>query len=706
MRPSEGGTRLSGAELAEAALLGDLALVLAIGGWFLPFGTLILAAAAVPVALLAARRRLGAVVAGTLAAAALSVVVAGIGLALEVVVVAAIGAIVGVSMRRGWGSAKSVVLAVLGTWLPLSALGLGLMALFASLRRLALDEVRHAWGGVASLLERGGRALSLHGLVSAASAIDRAETVLVDHWVVTVPVAGLLGIVLLAVLARWFALPALRRLESLSVPARVLGPEASAEEGCPCPLPVELRGVSVAFAGGSRTVLSGVDLRVDGGGLVMVVGANGAGKTTLLRILAGAPPTAGEVWRPGGVGLGRPGGTAVVFQRPESQVLGARVADDVRFGLGALEAERVAEVLAAVGLSGFEERDTSTLSGGELQRLAVAAALARRPALLLSDESTSMLDPDGRNALVATLRRLAEDGVGVVHVTHRREELDLAQRVLRVEGGGVFELPAGGAGRALALDGVPARPSVLRRGTWRPRAVRVAGVGHVYAPSTPWERRALLDVDLELCRGESVLIVGGNGSGKSTLAWILAGLLRPTEGSLEWEEVVRRRGCAIAFQHARLQLLRPTVGEELRTLTGGGDREASAALEQVGLDPGPLLSRQVDGLSGGEQRRVVLAGILAARPGVVVLDEPLAGLDPPSRSGLVDLLATLRERGDLTLVIVTHDMDDAERLGDRTVRLAGGRVVGVEALGAGPRRRSRVQDVPLRRRHVREERPS
>jgi len=706
MRPEEGRTRLSGAELAEAALLGDLALVLAIGGWFLPFGTLILAAAAVPVALLAARRRLGAVVVGAMAAGALSVVVAGIGLALEVAVVAVIGAVVGVSMRRGWGSAKSVVLAVLGTWAPLSAIGLGLMALFVSLRHLALDEIRHAWGGIASLLERAGRGLGLHGLVSAASAIDRAEVALVDHWVITVPVAGLLGTVLLAALARWFALPALRRLEGLSVPARVLSPEISADDGPPCPLPVELRGVTVAFAGGSRTVLAGVDLRVEGGGLVMVVGANGAGKTTLLRILAGAAPTSGEVWRPGGVGLGRPGGTAVVFQRPESQVLGARVADDVRFGLGALASETVAEVLAAVGLSGFEERDTSTLSGGELQRLAVAAALARRPALLLSDEATSMLDPEGRKALVATLRRLADEGVGVVHVTHRREELDLAQRVLRVEGGRVLELAASGAGRALEIDGSPARPSVGQMGRWRPRAVRLAGVGHVYAPATPWERRALADVELELCRGESVLVVGGNGSGKSTLAWILAGLLRPTEGTLEWEEVVRRRGCAIAFQHARLQLLRPTVGEELRTLTGGSDREASAALEQVGLDPGPLLDRQVDGLSGGEQRRVVLAGILAARPGMVVLDEPLAGLDPPSRAALVDVLASLRERGDLTLVIVTHDVDDAERLGDRMVRLAGGRVVAVETLGVEPRRSVPAQDVPLRLRHVREERSS
>lgn len=317
-----------------------------------------------------------------------------------------------------------------------------------------------------------------------------------------------------------------------------------------------------------------------------------------------------------------------------------------------------------------------------------------------------MLDPEGRKALVATLRRLADEGVGVVHVTHRREELDLAQRVLRVEGGRVLELAASGAGRALEIDGSPARPSVGQMGRWRPRAVRLAGVGHVYAPATPWERRALADVELELCRGESVLVVGGNGSGKSTLAWILAGLLRPTEGTLEWEEVVRRRGCAIAFQHARLQLLRPTVGAELRTLTGGSDREASAALEQVGLDPGPLLDRQVDGLSGGEQRRVVLAGILAARPGMVVLDEPLAGLDPPSRAALVDVLASLRERGDLTLVIVTHDVDDAERLGDRMVRLAGGRVVDVETLGVEPRRSVPAQDVPLRLRHVREERSS
>jgi len=688
----QSATRLSGADLAEAALLGDLALVLAVGGWFLPFGTLILAAAAVPVALLAARRRVGAVVVGSLAAALLSIVVAGLGLALEVAVVALIGAVVGVSMRRGWGSARSVMLAVVGTWVPLSALSLALMAVFASLRRLALDEVRHTWGGVANLLGRAGHATGLHGLLTAARALKSVEVVLVRHWVVTVPVAALVGIVVLAVLARTVALPALHRLETLSVPQRVLSAGSADEQGPPGPLPVELRRVTVRFGDAHEPVLDDVDLRLEPGQLTMVVGRNGAGKTTLLRVLAGAAPTSGEVWRPGSVGLGRPGGTAIVFQRPESQVLGARVADDVRFGLGALPLEEVERALAEVGLAGFSDRETSTLSGGELQRLAVAAALARHPALLLSDESTSMLDPDGRAALVATFRRLARSGMGVVHVTHRQGELAVAERVLQVGGSKVCELGPSGAGRALGIDRPPGGTQTRPRPAWRPRALRLVGVGHVYAPGTPWQRRALEGVDLELDRGESVLVVGGNGSGKSTLAWILAGLLHPSEGRLEWEEVVRRRGCAIAFQHARLQLLRPTVAEELRALAG--TTEASAALlEQVGLDPAEVLTRQVDALSGGEQRRVVLAGILAARPGVLVLDEPLAGLDPPSRASLVDVLVTLRERGDLTLVIVTHDVEDAERLGDRMVRLDRGHLVASETLGAP--RRTRIDGSPV-----------
>src|SRR6185437_12584781 len=136
--------------------------------------------------------------------------------------------------------------------------------------------------------------------------------------------------------------------------------------------------------------------------------ANGSGKTTLMLILAGREPTSGTVERPGAVGLGKAGGTAVVLQHPESQVLGTRVADDVVFGLPPGTTTDVPRLLAEVGLDGLAERDTGGLSGGELQRLAVAAALAREPALLIADEVTSMVDQQGREALLTVLSGLTD----------------------------------------------------------------------------------------------------------------------------------------------------------------------------------------------------------------------------------------------------------------------------------------------------------
>ena len=134
-----------------------------------------------------------------------------------------------------------------------------------------------------------------------------------------------------------------------------------------------------------------------------VTGANGSGKTTLMLVLAGREPTSGTVERPGAVGLGRLGGTAVIMQHPESQVLGTRVADDVVWGLPPGKTTDVHQLLAEVGLDGLAERDTGGLSGGELQRLAVAAALAREPSLLIADEVTSMVDQDGRDGLMSVL---------------------------------------------------------------------------------------------------------------------------------------------------------------------------------------------------------------------------------------------------------------------------------------------------------------
>jgi energy-coupling factor transport system ATP-binding protein len=207
--------------------------------------------------------------------------------------------------------------------------------------------------------------------------------------------------------------------------------------------------------------------------------------------------------------------------------------------------------------------------------------------------------------------------------------------------------------------------------------IELCGVGHVYSPSTPWSHRALTGIDLRVGPAERVLVVGANGSGKSTLAWILAGLLTPTEGSaaIDGHPLAETKGSVtIAFQHARLQLFRPTVGEDIRFGAMADARAADTALAVVGLDPDRFRERRVDELSGGEQRRVALAGLLVRQPRLVVLDEPLAGLDAPSRRMFIDVLAQLPLQARAAAVVVSHDVEDAGRFADRVIELGDGRI--------------------------------
>ena len=206
--------------------------------------------------------------------------------------------------------------------------------------------------------------------------------------------------------------------------------------------------------------------------------------------------------------------------------------------------------------------------------------------------------------------------------------------------------------------------------------IELAGVGHVYSRSTPWARRALAGVDLTVEVGQGLLVVGANGSGKSTLAWILAGLLAPTEGTATvGGEPLDQAGSkvAISFQHARLQLFRPTVGADVAWGRGVEQEDVDPALEAVGLDPEEIRDRPIDALSGGQQRRVALAGLLARRPELLILDEPFAGLDHEGRETLIGVLARLRANG-LAVVVVSHDYEDAEEYVDRVVALDEGRV--------------------------------
>jgi energy-coupling factor transport system ATP-binding protein len=394
-------------------------------------------------------------------------------------------------------------------------------------------------------------------------------------------------------------------------------------------------------------------LEVRAGEHLAITGANGSGKTTLMLVLAGREPTSGTIERPGAVGLGRIGGTAVVMQHPESQVLGTRVADDLVWGLPPGTTIDVPDLLAEVGLDSHAERDTGSLSGGELQRLAVAAALAREPALLIADEVTSMVDQQGRDALLGVLSGLkSRHRTALIHITHYQDEAESADSTINLSESGDN---TGMAETMTVPDAVPVTADESG-----PPVLEVTGVGHEYDSGTPWAKTALREVTFTVHQGDGLLIHGGNGSGKSTLAWILAGLTVPTTGAslLDGRPTYDQVGAvALSFQAARLQLMRGRVDREVASAAGfsAKDRDrVDAALAVVGLDSG-LAERGIDQLSGGQMRRVVLAGLLARSPRALILDEPLAGLDAVTQSGLLLLLEELRRDQGLTVVVLSHD---------------------------------------------------
>lgn len=211
--------------------------------------------------------------------------------------------------------------------------------------------------------------------------------------------------------------------------------------------------------------------------------------------------------------------------------------------------------------------------------------------------------------------------------------------------------------------------------------LRLEEVSVVRDAGTPWAHAALHELDLTVEPGERVVVTGGNGAGKSTLAAVLAGAMRPTSGratldGVALEQRIERIGLVI--QHARLQLQRPTVAAEL-AVWGLVGAMAGAALRRVGL-PADLGRRRVDELSVGQQRRLCLAATLARPVDLLVLDEPLAGLD---RSGVDAFVEALRSLDERTIVVaVTHELDALERLGERSVRLDAGTLVVDAASGA------------------------
>jgi energy-coupling factor transport system ATP-binding protein len=330
----------------------------------------------------------------------------------------------------------------------------------------------------------------------------------------------------------------------------------------------------------------------------------------------------------------------------------SRVANEVAFGLENTAAPageiwpRVEEALAAVGAEQLAERATGELSGGELQRVALASALALRPRLLLLDEPTSQLDPDAADAFFDHVERL---GCAVV-VSEQRPARPLAhvERVLFMDGGRiVLDAPRDRALEWLAAN----RPLYLPHAPDTVCSVR--GVRFSYG-----DHLVLDGASLEVRRGEVVALTGPNGVGKTTLAQVAAGLLEPDAG-----EVAHARAAYLAQDPGRHVVTERVLDE---VALGADEGRARAALAELGLER--QLDRHPRDLSSGERERLALAAVVATDPELLVLDEPTRGVDPERKAELARLLrAQAPHRGTL---VVTHDLPFAAAVADRVVELA------------------------------------
>ena len=462
------------------------------------------------------------------------------------------------------------------------------------------------------------------------------------------------------------------------------------------PAAVEIRGWGWRHASRLAWALRDINARIAPGERVLLLGASGAGKSTLLHGLAGVlggdeeGESAGELLIDGMPAASVRGRAGLVLQDPDAQVILARVGDDVAFGcenLGVPRDEiwrRVGESLDAVGLDVPLDRPTKALSGGQKQRLALAGALAMRPGLLLLDEPTANLDPEGVAEVRDSVTRLLDrHEATLVVVEHRLDVwLPLITRVIVLgEGGVIADGPPDRVlteeGRMLAdagvwVPGIPPRHPAPPRTAPGPALLSARGLAVARVRGTT----VAAGIDLDVRAGSALAVTGPNGAGKSTLGLTLAGLLPPAAGEVVASESLRSGAGPVpirwtskqlltrigtVFQEPEHQLLAKTVRDELaigpRAL--GLDEDETAArtddlLGRLRLDRLAMANPYT--LSGGEKRRLTVASALATRPRVLVLDEPTFGQDARTWQELIALLAELRDAGS-SLVVVTHDLD-------------------------------------------------
>lgn len=522
-----------------------------------------------------------------------------------------------------------------------------------------------------------------------------------------------------------------------------------------------------------NSALDGVNIEVEEGQFIAILGHNGSGKSTFARhINAMLTPDEGTLFVNGWDTRDESKiwdirqNAGMVFQNPDNQIIATVVEEDVGFGPENLGVpteeiwERVEKALSSVGMLEYRHHSPTKLSGGQKQRVAIAGVVAMRPKCIVLDEPTAMLDPNGRKEVIKTVRELnKQENVTVILITHHMNEVIDADKVFVMDKGQVVmegtprevfahvdEIKKLGLdvpqvteiADRLNKNGIKMGDCVLTIKEFKERFKAVKGelwsynavthdkedgakksraakfqeekkieidcidkidsvldkmdnklllkaenLRYVYEEGTAYEKGALDGVSLDIHEGEFLAIIGHTGSGKSTLIQHLNGLIKADSGSIyfngeniydkEFSLPFLRKHVGLVFQYPEHQLFETTVFEDvcfgpknLGLSKEEIENAARKALKQVGLDESYFEKSPFE-LSGGEKRRVAIAGVLAMNPDVLILDEPTAGLDPKGRDSILNKLKELQLERNIAIVLVSHSMEDVAKYADRLV---------------------------------------
>lgn len=486
----------------------------------------------------------------------------------------------------------------------------------------------------------------------------------------------------------------------------------------------------------TEEILKGVDLTIKKGEFIALLGRNGSGKTTFSKQLnAILRPSEGTVTvdemgtRDAEKLYEIRQHVGMVFQNPDNQMVAANVEEEVAFGPENLGMEsdtivaRVKQALEQVRMWKRRKTAPNHLSGGQKQRIAIAGILAMHPDYIVLDEPTAMLDPKGRKEVMEALQRLnQEQEMTVILITHDMEEAALASRVILLADGQMrFDgRPEKffGADALLAEMGMEAPLSYrvqqamgsaanLQSGAGEKRdkckidaldtfekdkdLLSLQHVSYIYSLGTAYEKVALDDVNLSLGKGEIVGLAGHTGSGKSTMIQLLNGLLKPTSGTVTFEgKDIHAKGYSgnylrskvgMVFQYPEHQMICDTVWEDVafgpskQGLTGEAcETRVEEALRFVDL-PEKYYQASPLQLSGGQKRRVAIAGVLAMHPEYIILDEPAAGLDAAGKREIFDRIRRMSREQGIGVLLVSHSMEDLAEYADRIIVLDDGKKI-------------------------------